>query len=72
MTEQDKVERKCLNALPSCFLEQLLAEHARGTIFDLIVSNTQELIQEVTLAEPLSYNDHDKIRFNIQSASRAP
>lgn len=52
---------------------QKVLEHTRTkSILDLLLNYTHTLIQDVTIAELLSNNGHNIIRFNIPGANRVP
>lgn len=58
--------QQLLGALSNCFLEQLILAPTskKAAILDFIFCNTQGLVQEVTIAEPLSNRVHNIIKYN--------
>lgn len=59
-------------ALNDCLLEQLVLQYTRKeNILNLVLANTQELVQEVTsVAPPVS--DHNIIKLNILGEGKVP
>ena len=57
-----------LNLTLDCFLTQHVAETTRGrNILDLVMSNPEQLIEEVKITEPLGTSDHSAVEFKISA-----
>ena len=55
-----------LNLTLDCFLTQHVSEPTRGrNILDLVLSKPEQLIEEVTITEPLGTSDHDTVEFKV-------
>ena len=55
-----------LNLTVDCFLTQHVSEPTRGrNILDLVLSKPEQLIEEVTITEPLGTSDHDTVDFKV-------
>ena len=49
----------------NCFLTQHVLEPTRGdNVLDLILSSNKELVDNVTIVEPLGTSDHSQIHYN--------
>ena len=57
---------KFLLLVQNCFLTQHVLEPTRGdNVLDLILSSNKELVDNVTVVEPLGSSDHSQIHFNL-------
>ena len=57
---------KFLLLVQNCFLTQHVLEPTRGdNVLDLILSSNKELVDNVTVVEPLGTSDHSQIHFNL-------
>lgn len=74
MTQWDEVQRNnFFMLLRDYFLEQVVLQHKRReAVIDLVKSNAQQPIQEVTGAEPLNDSAHGVISCSIRRAVTAP
>lgn len=67
---EPRLGKPFLNVLSSHFMDQLSLKRTRRTT-DL--ANTEEFIQEVTVAEPLSYSDHTtELGLTLSGVGRTP
>ena len=57
---------KFLLLVQNCFLTQHVLKPTRGdNVLDLILSSNKELVDNVTVVEPLETSDHSQIHFNL-------
>ena len=57
---------KFLLLVQNCFLTQHVLEPTRGdNVLDLILSSNKELVDNVTVVEPLGTSDHSQIHFKV-------
>ena len=57
---------KFLLLVQNCFLAQHVLEPTRGdNVLDLFLSSNKELVDKVTVVEPLETSDHSQTHFNI-------
>ena len=64
---------KFLLLVQTCFLTQNVLESTRGdNVLDLILSSNKELVDNVTVIEPLGTRDRSQIHFNhiVKTGSR--
>ncbi|CAM5127487.1 unnamed protein product [Eretmochelys imbricata] len=73
VTSARNAETKFLDTLNDCFLEQLVQEPTRGeATLDLVLSEAQDLVQEITITGLLGNSDHNIITLNIPVVERTP
>ena len=64
--DSSKESAKFLLLVQNCFLTQHVLEPTRGdNVLDLILSSNKELVDNVTVVEPLGTSDHSQIHFNL-------
>eukprot|EP00794_Sanderia_malayensis_P001260 gene1260-1389_t len=58
--------RKLLDLTQDCFLTQHVKEPTRGeNILDLVLSNKEEMVENVVVREPFSTSDHNVVAFDL-------
>ncbi|XP_053130019.1 uncharacterized protein LOC128335549 [Hemicordylus capensis] len=66
-------EVKFLDILNDCALEQLVMEPTREkATLDLILSDTQDLVRDVSVIDPLGNSDHSAIKSSIHAGRESP